>query len=167
MNFFHMKILKNAESKSVFISVVKKSQKMTEFQINNIIKANKSVMKTKMISIIFKKISTANAVEVSNIFNLLLISLTNAIKATNILQTNHNLISNFIEVSNTALNSKNFDSISHSLSILSANVIETTNVLQTNYNFNSNFIENISNFNLISRSLAKKIQYRKKFAERI
>ena len=119
--FSHMRIfntiVKSFAATFIFI-FEKKFQRATEIQINNIIKTNKSVVKTKMISVIFKKISTANAVETSN-FDYLSISLANAIKAANILQTNQNLNLNFIEISNISLNFNvilnfNFDSTSSS-----------------------------------------------------
>ena len=166
---------------AAFISIFeKKFQKTTEIQINNIIETNRFVVKTKIILIIFKKISTASAVEISS-FDYLWISSTNAIEAANILQTNQNLNSNFIEISNTTLNSKNFKLISYSLLISFANAIEAANILQTNQNLNLNFIEisNTSlNFNFIlnfnfdltsspqSRTFTKKIQHREKITKR-
>ena len=97
-----MKIFETAVKTFAFI-FENEFQKTTEAQINNTIETNKFVVKTKMISIIFKKTSTANAVKILN-FDHLSISSANAIEAANILQTNQNLNSNFIEISNTSLN---------------------------------------------------------------
>ena len=136
----HLKILRKFVTKSVFF--VTKSvfilrhnfSLLTEVQIVKISETNKSVINAmhqmKMISVRTEKTSTTDSVDASK-----LISTAIATETTNILQTN-NLIFNFIEVSSTTLNSKNFNLIS---------------------------IFNLTSQSL--RSLAEKMQYRKKFTE--
>ena len=181
--FSHMRIFdttaKTFAAVSTFTSE-KKFQRATEAQVGNTIGADKSAVKTKMISVTFKKTSTASAVEASS-FDHLSTSSANAIGAANILQTDQNLNPNLIEVSSTALNSKNLKLVSYSLLISSANATEAANILQTNQNLNPNLIGTSSaslNFNVILdsnfdstsppqfRTLTEEIQHRKEIAER-
>ena len=109
----HLKILRKFVTKSVFI-LKHNSSFLTEIQIAKTDETNKLVINAmhqmKMISVRTEKTSTTDSVDVSK-----LISTAIAIEATNILQTNHNLISNFIEISSTTSQSQSFRSFAEKM----------------------------------------------------
>ena len=109
----HLKILRKFVTKFIFI-LRHNFSFLTKIQIVKTDKTNKSVINAmhqmKMISVKTEKTSTVNFVDV-----LKLISTAIAIEITNILQTNHNLISNFIEISNTTSQSQSFRSFAEKM----------------------------------------------------